>query len=41
MSADIETDPRALELRAKAISGLRRDASADGRLGRRLKGHSA
>jgi len=29
---------RALELKAKAISGLRRDASADGRLGRRSDG---
>jgi len=27
---------RALELWAKTISGLRRDASADGRLGRRV-----
>jgi lycopene cyclase domain-containing protein len=29
---------RALEHKAKAISGLRRDASADGRLGRRVTG---
>jgi len=28
----------ALELGAEAISGLRRDASADGRLGRRVGG---